>query len=54
MQHNNPEDAYIDVGIWKSDMDLLKVSMDGVNIPLFLNFLDIVAQTILVLLILLK
>ena len=41
------EDSDINIGISKSD---LGVSVDVVDIPLFLNFLDIVVESILVLL----
>ena len=52
------EDSDINVRISKSDIDLwtagLGVSRDGVDIPLFLNFLDIFVQSILVFLRLLQ
>ena len=52
------EDSDIDVGIWKSDiygsLDGLDVSIDGVGNSLFLNLVDMFAESILVLLSLLQ
>ena len=48
------EDSDIDVGGQYGSLDGLDVSIDGVNIPLFSNSLDIFTESILVLLSLLK
>ena len=51
------KDSHVDVGVWKSEIDLdsgLDASIDGVDIPLFLNSVDIFAESILVLLSLLQ
>ena len=51
------KDSHVDVGVWKSEIDLdsgLDASIDGVDIPLFLNSVDIFAEGILVLLSLLQ